>query len=185
MLARASWLVWAFLDCHHLAIHHSQGPAKKAMVHSAGAEHVRKSVARAAASLLVCLSFVFGGATNAVTQYQLQVGGPDPIEPSDLAAAVDEPFGRTALAVTSGDVLSKWKDAVADIDTDSKMIARCRDTTTVCAAAAQEFLSIIADGRAHEGLARIGVINRAINMAVRPLSDVDNGVCSTGGARPL
>ena len=31
---------------------------------------------------------------------------------------------------------------------------------------------MIADGRAHDGRARIGVINRAINLAIRPMTDL-------------
>jgi predicted transglutaminase-like cysteine proteinase len=38
--------------------------------------------------------------------------------------------------------------------------------------AAKKFLDIIAEGRAHDGRARVGVINRAINLAIRPSSDL-------------
>ena len=37
---------------------------------------------------------------------------------------------------------------------------------------ARTFLDIIAQGRARTGRARIGFINRAINLAIRPVSDL-------------
>ena len=36
----------------------------------------------------------------------------------------------------------------------------------------RNFLAIVAEGYAHAGRARIGVINRAINLAIRPTSDL-------------
>ena len=50
--------------------------------------------------------------------------------------------------------------------------ALSRPTPRTARAAAKKFLDVIADGRAHDGRARIGVINRAINLAIRPTSDL-------------
>ena len=41
-----------------------------------------------------------------------------------------------------------------------------------CPGVARNFLAIVAAGRAQTGRGRIGVINRAINLAIRPMSDM-------------
>ena len=69
-------------------------------------------------------------------------------------------------------VLSKWNGVVADIRAESEILTRCRSDAHYCPAAARKFLAVIADGRAHDGRARIGIINRAINLAIQPMSDL-------------
>jgi predicted transglutaminase-like cysteine proteinase len=97
---------------------------------------------------------------------------PDVANLPGAAAAADEPFGLKTVALTSGDIRAKWTGVEADIRADTEVLARCRIVAEDCPAAAQRFLAIIADGRAHNGLARIGVVNRAINMAIIPTSDL-------------
>ncbi len=43
-------------------------------------------------------------------------------------------------------------------------------SSEACSAAAQSFLAIAAEGREHTGRARIGVINRAINLTIQAAS---------------
>ena len=69
-------------------------------------------------------------------------------------------------------MLDKWNVLVADIRSESEILGRCRTDAAHCPAAAKKFLDVIADGRAHDGRARVGVINRDINMAIRPTSDL-------------
>ena len=69
-------------------------------------------------------------------------------------------------------MLSKWNGVVAEIGAENDILARCRSDAHICPAAAQKFLDVIADGRAARGRARIGVINRAINLAIQPMSDM-------------
>lgn len=84
--------------------------------------------------------------------------------------AVDEPFGLDTSPVTAGPLLSRWLAVEAEIRTDATILARCRAGEQPCPTAAQSFLAIIADGHARAGRARLGVINRAINLAIRPSS---------------
>jgi predicted transglutaminase-like cysteine proteinase len=128
--------------------------------------------ARAAAILIVWSPFIFGDPSTALAQYQVDVSSLAPIEPSSLAPAAMEPFGLPVEPVTYGQVLSKWNGLVADIGAERDILARCRDDAAPCPPAAQKFLAVIAAGRAHDGRSRIGTINRAINMAIRPMSDV-------------
>lgn len=53
-----------------------------------------------------------------------------------------------------------------------RVLRRCREAAEACPRAAQKLLAVIAEGQAREGPARIGVINRAINLAIKPMSDL-------------
>ncbi len=139
--------------------------------------------ARAVAMLIVWSPFIFGDPSTALAQYQVDVdtlgtvGSLGPVEPpaflgpSNQTPAVAEPFGLPVEPVTFGQVLSKWNGLVADISADRDILARCRDDVARCPPAAQKFLAVIATGRAHDGRSRVGTINRAVNMAIRPVSD--------------
>jgi predicted transglutaminase-like cysteine proteinase len=95
----------------------------------------------------------------------------EPLMPQIATPALPEPFGLSALPIESGDVLTKWAGVEADIRSEREILARCRASAERCPQVAQDFLAIIAAGRAQDGRARIGVINRAINLAIRPTSD--------------
>jgi predicted transglutaminase-like cysteine proteinase len=97
---------------------------------------------------------------------------PNRDNPAMAPPPVGEPFGLAAISVTGGNVLTKWRRVETDIRADNEVLARCRDTTERCPAAARDFLAIIARGRAQTGRTRIGVINRAINLAIEPMSDL-------------
>jgi predicted transglutaminase-like cysteine proteinase len=55
---------------------------------------------------------------------------------------------------------------------ESEVLARCRTNMDACPVGAKRFLAIVDQGRTLSGRARIGVINRAINMAIEPVSDM-------------
>jgi predicted transglutaminase-like cysteine proteinase len=96
----------------------------------------------------------------------------EPQEHSTQTPIPAQPFALDATPVTDGEVLDKWNDLVADVHNEGEILARCRTDAAHCPPAAKKFLDVIADGRAHDGRARIGVINRDINMAIRPTSDL-------------
>ena len=98
----------------------------------------------------------------------LQLASRDPTEPA--APTKNEPFGLASVGVAAGDVLQKWQKVKADIDANAEILVRCQSGEP-CPPAAQGFLAVIAQGRAQSGRARIGVINRAINLAIAPMSD--------------
>jgi len=58
-----------------------------------------------------------------------------------------------------------------EIRADWQILARCQDSAA-CPPAAQRFLAIVAQSRTQHGRARIGVINRAISLAIKPMSDL-------------
>jgi predicted transglutaminase-like cysteine proteinase len=82
-----------------------------------------------------------------------------------------EPFGLGAIPVALGEVPTKWRNVEVDIRGDMEILAQCREHAQSCPPEARRFLAIVDEGRARNGRARIGVINRAINLAIRPMSD--------------
>jgi len=96
----------------------------------------------------------------------------EPIPPVGPATADALPFGLAAMPVSSGDIWTKWTGVEAAIQADDRILTRCRAAAQPCPRAARNFLAIVAQGRGESGLARIGVINRAVNMAIEPMSDM-------------
>jgi predicted transglutaminase-like cysteine proteinase len=119
---------------------------------------------------------------NGDSQAQMKVAALDPARPLGAAPAaaapgskgpgVAQPFGRDVVPVLGGDVLTKWSGVEASIRDEADVFARCHANAELCPPAAQSFLAIVAQGRALSGRARIGVINRAVNMAIIPTSDL-------------
>jgi predicted transglutaminase-like cysteine proteinase len=99
--------------------------------------------------------------------------------------AEPQPFALDATPVTDGEVLDKWNDLVAEVRSESEILAQCRSDAAHCPAAAKKFLDVIADGRAHDGRARVGVINRDINLAIRPTSDLSQWGIADRWSAPL
>jgi len=100
----------------------------------------------------------------------VQFASRDPTEP--VVRPAGEPFGLATIRVADGDVVAKWRKLKADIGADTAVLARCRSGSESCPPAAQNFLGVIAQGRTLSGRARIGVINRAVNLAIAPMSDL-------------
>jgi len=96
----------------------------------------------------------------------------DPAEPTVVSQPAGEPFGLAVVPVAAGNVLTKWSGVEADIRAENKVLARCRQNIEACPAPARDFLAIVDQGRKLTGRARIGVINRAINLAIEPMSDM-------------
>jgi len=92
-----------------------------------------------------------------------------PIPPSPPVA---QPFGLAATPVSFGEILTKWDGVEAKIRADAAVLAHCDADPQHCPQPAQNFLAIVAQGRTRGGLARIGTINRAVNLAIEPMSDM-------------
>jgi predicted transglutaminase-like cysteine proteinase len=103
---------------------------------------------------------------------QSKMAAVDRAEPSVILPTLAQPFGLNAVLVATGELLTNWSSVGADIRAESEILAQCRENIVQCPPAARTFLAIVAEGRAQSGRARIGVINRAINLAIRPMSDL-------------
>jgi len=83
------------------------------------------------------------------------------------------PFQLWASPVFWGGLVDKWQTVARKIDDERVQLALCDGDRDHCAsAAALRLLSIIDSGRQREGRARLGEINRAINLAIHPMSDL-------------
>lgn len=83
------------------------------------------------------------------------------------AAVPPTPFSQATIPWFGGDISSKWSRAVTEMHTESDVLARCSEDMKACPEAAQKLLAIVAIGRSHTGRARIGMINRAVNLAIK------------------
>jgi predicted transglutaminase-like cysteine proteinase len=68
-----------------------------------------------------------------------------------------------------GDVSSRWHVVQAEIEREEVVLAHCR--TQACPKEARELLDIVAEGADRTGRARVGLINKAVNLALTPTSD--------------
>lgn len=100
-------------------------------------------------------------------------------------ASEAEPFGLNAEPVVTGEILTKWGSVEDQIKAENQMLARCRSGGAWCPRAARRFLAIVNDGRARDGRARIGVINREINLSIVPTSDLAQWGAADHWSTPL
>jgi len=109
-----------------------------------------------------------------LAQPQLGLLTPD-ILPGDFvphrASSRTEPFDLSAALAPTEDISAKWRELQSRIFADEKTIATCRSNESTCSPATRRFLSIVNLGRRHEGRARLGWLNRAVNMSIRAAND--------------
>jgi predicted transglutaminase-like cysteine proteinase len=85
----------------------------------------------------------------------------------------DEPFGLSTSMVPPGTLLEKWLDVERKVDDERLVLKICEENRESCQSqAALQFLAIVDSARTLEGRARLGVINRAINLKIKPMSDL-------------
>src|SRR4029077_11597941 len=91
----------------------------------------------------------------------------------DLIQKPAEPFGLSASRIYGGGLREKWMGVERKLGDERVQLALCDGDRARCASpAALQFLAIVDNARAREGRARLGEINRAINLAIRPMSDL-------------
>jgi predicted transglutaminase-like cysteine proteinase len=78
---------------------------------------------------------------------------------------------NTSSSMTLADISAKWSDLQSRLRADDGAAAVCRANQNACSDAARRYLAILDIGRKREGRVRLGWINRAVNMAIRPTSD--------------
>ena len=90
----------------------------------------------------------------------------------DARPNASAPSAAQAVVTSPNAISTKWAELQARMLADQATLAECRSGDGPCPAAARRFLSLVELGRHHEGRARIGQINRAVNLAIRPVSDL-------------
>jgi predicted transglutaminase-like cysteine proteinase len=94
--------------------------------------------------------------------------------PSERPARNDEKaaqlFGMETVPVAAGDLPEKWHHVEAAMAQDFAVVAQCHANGT-CPVTAQRLIDISAAGAGRSGRARVGLINRAADRAISPISD--------------
>src|SRR5579859_2688867 len=119
------------------------------------------------AAMLACGLLTFGPAATSIA-------GPAGI-PYGLKFMVDsgEPFGLAASPIYGGGLKVKWDGVAHKLDDERVQLALCDGDRDNCASdAALKFLDIVDAGRQRDGRARLGEINRAINLSIRAMDDL-------------
>jgi predicted transglutaminase-like cysteine proteinase len=107
------------------------------------------------------VSFV-GDGSNAVTQ--------EPVPPAKNIEPAATLFGMDTEPVTEGELLQKWSRAKAEMAQELQTVGRCR-ANNACPPDAQRLIDLSSEGAGRNGRAKVGLINRAIDLAISPTSD--------------
>src|SRR3984957_12205102 len=127
--------------------------------------HRRRSRAAVTALVLAWGLAGFGPAANLYAGTLISPGMLNGIRKSA------EPFGLSATRLPGGGLLDKWNGVERKLDDEMVQLALCDGDRERCVSpAALQFLAIVDGARAREGRARFGEINRAINLAIKPMS---------------
>ena len=91
----------------------------------------------------------------------------------ELLARTAEPFGLASSSLTAGGLRDKWLGVRHRLDDEMVQLALCEGDRERCVSpAALKFLDIVDAAKRRDGRARLGEINRAINLAISPMSDL-------------
>jgi len=119
------------------------------------------------AAVTACGMLSFGPAPELAAGTLLSPG------PADLVRKSAEPFGVFAFRLSGGGLREKWLGIQRKLDEERVQLALCEGDPERCVSpAALRFLAIVNNAKAREGRARLGEINRAINLAIHPMSDL-------------
>lgn len=83
-----------------------------------------------------------------------------------------QPFGLATSMLGEGPLRTKWLEVERAIAAEANIVADCdKDPGHCTSRPALRFLEIVKAASAREGVARLGEVNRAFNLAIRPVSD--------------
>jgi predicted transglutaminase-like cysteine proteinase len=104
---------------------------------------------------------------------QLSAGTLEAARSVEVTGRSVEPFGLFASALSEGGLREKWLGVARKLDDERVQLALCDGDRERCVSpAALQLLAIVDAARARSGRARLGETNRAINLAIRPMSDL-------------
>src|SRR6266516_1913959 len=82
-----------------------------------------------------------------------------------------EPFGLFTFRAPEGMLWRKWRGVEADMAKEQAVLDRCREHAESCPSYAAQFLRVIDAVKSKSGRARLEEANRAVNAAIRYVSD--------------
>lgn len=69
-------------------------------------------------------------------------------------------------------LMTKWREIQSRMSEDAQHLAACRADPQVCHDEERHLAVILDSARDRQGRARVGHINRAVNLSIRPISDL-------------
>jgi predicted transglutaminase-like cysteine proteinase len=108
------------------------------------------------------LSFIEDHATSETTVMPMPA-----VEGVEQAAPL---FGMDTEPLLGGMVSEKWSRVKAEVDRELEAVDRCRATSS-CSGFEEKLIDLSAEGAGRSGRARVGLINRAVDRAISPVSD--------------
>jgi predicted transglutaminase-like cysteine proteinase len=121
---------------------------------------------RAWRAILVACGMALLGSVSGLKAETVAVAAPE------LAAKSSEPFGLFTTALGAGGLHDKWHGLQRRLDDEMVQLALCDGDRNGCVSpAALRLLAIVDIARQRAGRAQLGEINRAINLAIRSVSD--------------
>jgi predicted transglutaminase-like cysteine proteinase len=103
-----------------------------------------------------------------------------PAEPADR-----QPFGINTSRLPESALATKWHDIENLLQAEMAVLHRCRVQSTNCPEEARRFLDIVHLASEREGRSRLAVVNRAINLSIRPVSDFNQYGVEDSWTSPL
>ena len=95
-----------------------------------------------------------------------------PPPPKEAAAPIgNEPFGLFTFRAPEGLLWQKWRGVEADMVKEQAVLDQCRASADGCPSYAAQFLRLINAVKSKTGRARLDEANRAVNAAIRYVSD--------------
>jgi predicted transglutaminase-like cysteine proteinase len=96
-----------------------------------------------------------------------------------------EPFDAITTASADEALAEKWRSVRSAMAAEAALLAGCRLDAEHCPPAASRFLAIVKAAETRRGRARLGEVNRAVNLAIRPMSDLAQYGVADRWAPPL
>jgi predicted transglutaminase-like cysteine proteinase len=93
------------------------------------------------------------------------------IAPNPARTVGPEPFGLFTFRAPENAVWRKWRSLEADIAKDRAVLDQCRGNASSCPTHAAQFLRLISAVKSRSGRDRLDEVNRAVNQAIRYMSD--------------
>ncbi len=99
--------------------------------------------------------------------------------------AHDEPFAAARTAIAGSPLDKKWRSVLVAAEADVAAARICERFGELCDSAKTHWLQMIDAARGRKGRARLGEVNRAVNLAIRPASDLSEHGVADLWAAPL
>ena len=92
-------------------------------------------------------------------------------EPTAAPAIGTEPFGLFTFRAPEGVLWRKWRGVESDVTKEHAVLDRCREGVEGCPSYAAQFLRLIKAVKEKSGRDQLDEANRAVNIAIRYMSD--------------